>query len=1175
MSLPRLLRRTSLAVLLLAFGSVGPALAADPQVAANALAMGLSHMTRETPLRIQNGDGTTSVRLDLGGTDVELVLHPFSMRQTGCDVVEEGPGRVQTKASLPPSLTYQGTVRGGATGVAAVSIDGNDIQARILLDDGSDWYVQPVPGGAAGEHAVYRSTDVTEVPGACAVDQAAERLGQVRMAPQTQSSGCVEAEIAIEGDYAYYQWCGGSTNATVADIDAIMNAVTLIYARDAKISYKITKYLIQTADTGKYPSTDPNTKLAQFQSWWNANEGSVTRDTAHLMTGADMNGLIGISMVAVICQPQYAYGISHSPGAIWANRVGLTAHELGHNWAATHCDGQPDCWIMCSHVNGCAADPTRFSPISIAEIETYRNLSGSCLAQGSGTSTPLPPTARDDATVTTPGTAVTVNVLANDFDANCQTISLAGVSSPTPNGGTARTSGDAVVYTPAPGFVGDDTFPYTVQDAGGSQSTANVTVHVQDYLPSVPVSGAVAGIQVRYYYCPILDGNLGSMPSLSNPYKMETVPTLSFPTTDGEVAESGLTDKVAARCTGIITIPQSATYTFYLTCDDGGILTIDGSVVVNNDGIHTMQERSGSVSLSAGTHSVQVDYYDATGPAGLKLEIQGGSLSRMEVPASMWTSPGVRIAYYQLDSSLVPPLPALVPEKTQLISTINYPFSWGTFAGSGRSQNMGAEYEGYLTVPSDNVYFFELMSEDGSKLWIDGQLVVNDDGAHNRVALTGGVPLRAGAHAFRLDYFLREGGCALTLSVSSSSVSKQIVPASWLSHLNTVHVPTDYATIGAAIAAASSNSMVWVAPGTYTGSGNKNLDLGGKNLTLHGGGGADLTVIDCQNSGRAFAFVNHSQPNAVIEGFTISGANTSTAGAAMSFSNSTLLVRDCTIKGNMTPASGGALSITGNSSPTFDDCVIVGNHAGGDGGAIEANGSVHPSFVGCTISGNDAGGAGGGAHAVNGATVSFVRSILWGNAAVGSGSEGWTGDATGTIEFACADVRSYGVGGSGIETYDANTIIADPEFCVPAPPTLSPTTGGGYRVASASPVFNSTGSCGGPIGARGVGCGTATTAVEPVPVVSRTQLEQNVPNPFNPETRIGFALAQGGRTTLRIYSVGGRLVATILDRDLPAGRHEVTWRGTDDANRAVATGVYFYQVRSGGEVLTRSMVLLK
>jgi len=1154
---------------------------ASPASPASLSAVGLARMSEQTPHKVDTGNGTFSITVTLGGSSAELLLQPYSTRRPNCEAIAEGPGGVRTKIDLPPSRTYRGTVQGDVKGVVAASVEGDAVRARILLDDGSDWYVQPLPTGGAGAHAVYRSTDISETPGSCASDAVRDRVAAPQMSPQAQSSGCVEADIALEADYQFFQWNGSSSTQTINDIDAVMNAVELIYARDVKISYKITQYLVQTTNTGKYTSTDPNTRLVQFRDWWNANQGSVTRDVAHLMTGATMNnGLIGIAYYAVVCNTSSAYGISYSPGNNFANRVGLTAHELGHNWAAMHCNDQADCWIMCANINGCAADPTRFSPSSIREIETYRNLSGSCLAAGTGTPTPLNPTARDDNSVTVRGTAATISVLANDFDPNCQTITVGSYPSSTSNGGTITASGDNLVYTPAANFIGTDTFQYAARDAGGAQSTATVTVGVQDLRAPDVVTGAVAGLQARYYYVPPLDGSLGSMPTLTNPYRVETLQTLAYTSTSGQVGSSGLIDKVAMRCTGKITLPTSDTYTFYLTADDGAKLYIDGTLRVDNDGIHTMQERSASVSLSAGAHDVRIDYYDYTGPAGLRLELRSNTIARAEIPASMWAS-GVQVAYYQLDSALLPPLQALVPEKTQFVTSVDYPFTWGAFAGSGRSQNVGAVFEGYMTVPSDGVYFFDLTSEDGSKLYIGDNLVVNNDGVHNRVSTTGGAALKAGAHKTRIEYFLREGGCALTVQVWSSALTKRVIPASWWSHLTTFHVPTDYSTISAGIAAATANSMVWVAAGTYVGTANKNLDLGNKSITLYGGGGPDLTILDAENSGRVFRFVNHSQSAAVVEGFTISRGNNTAGGigGAILLDNSTLRIRNCVISGNSNPGNGGAVGIQGtSSSPTIENCVISGNRSGGAGGGIDAELAARPTILGSTVTGNYAVTLGGGIHAIGASNVSVTRSIVWGNgAAAPAAADAWTAEPTTTLGFTCSDVRNAGVGGLGTETFSPNTIFNDPRFCVPAPATLAPTTGGGYGVASTSPVLGVASPCGPMIGARGSSCNASVTAVQSggAPGVSTALLEQNVPNPFNPSTRIEFTLLRGGPTALRVYNAAGRLVTTLLDRDLPAGRHGVTWDGLDSRHQRVATGVYFYQLRSAGTVETRSMVLLK
>ncbi len=88
-------------------------------------------------------------------------------------------------------------------------------------------------------------------------------------------------------------------------------------------------------------------------------------------------------------------------------------------------------------------------------------------------------------------------------------------------------------------------------------------------------------------------------------------------------------------------------------------------------------------------------------------------------------------------------------------------------------------------------------------------------------------------------------------------------------------------------------------------------------------------------------------------------------------------------------------------------------------------------------------------------------------------------------------------------------------------------------------------------------------------------LAQNAPNPFNPVTRIAFALPRPGRTTLRIYDLAGRLVATLVDEVLAAGDYERVWNGHDGRGAAVASGTYVYELRSWEFAQTRHMTLLK
>ena len=93
-------------------------------------------------------------------------------------------------------------------------------------------------------------------------------------------------------------------------------------------------------------------------------------------------------------------------------------------------------------------------------------------------------------------------------------------------------------------------------------------------------------------------------------------------------------DHFGFRFTGFIRIDQDGDYTFFITSDDGSRLSIDGATLVDNDGAHPAETKSGKVKLAAGLHPVEILYFDDIYSEELKLEWQGPGFKREAFPDS-------------------------------------------------------------------------------------------------------------------------------------------------------------------------------------------------------------------------------------------------------------------------------------------------------------------------------------------------------------------------------------------------------------------------------------------------------------------------------------------------------------------------------------------------------------
>jgi len=89
-------------------------------------------------------------------------------------------------------------------------------------------------------------------------------------------------------------------------------------------------------------------------------------------------------------------------------------------------------------------------------------------------------------------------------------------------------------------------------------------------------------------------------------------------------------------------------------------------------------------------------------------------------------------------------------------------------------------------------------------------------------------------------------------------------------------------------------------------------------------------------------------------------------------------------------------------------------------------------------------------------------------------------------------------------------------------------------------------------------------------------LDQNLPNPFNAQTKISFSMPVASHVKLLVYNVLGQEVVTLLDQKMDAAKHEVVWDGFNAQRSPVASGTYFYRLKIGDAYEeTRQMTLLK
>ncbi len=140
------------------------------------------------------------------------------------------------------------------------------------------------------------------------------------------------------------------------------------------------------------------------------------------------------------------------------------------------------------------------------------------------------------------------------------------------------------------------------------------------------------------------------------------------------------------------------------------------------------------------------------------------------------TAPGLSYRYYEGDWDYLPDFAQLSPKGKGILKTIN------ESEVPHRDNHFGIVMEGYLDVPTTGTYTFYTRSDDGSKMYIDDQEVVDNDGRHGAFWKYGTTILEAGKHKIRIEYFEASGSEMLRAGIVDPKMGKMPFHPKQLSH---------------------------------------------------------------------------------------------------------------------------------------------------------------------------------------------------------------------------------------------------------------------------------------------------------------------------------------------------------------------------------------------------------
>jgi hypothetical protein len=300
------------------------------------------------------------------------------------------------------------------------------------------------------------------------------------------------------------------------------------------------------------------------------------------------------------------------------------------------------------------------------------------------------------------------------------------------------------------GLTNGTTYFYKVSavNAGGESSLSGEV----SATPQAPVTN---GLAATYYANSNFTGATVS----------EIDPTINFNWGNSSPVAGIGADNFSAVWTGQVQAAASGKYRFQTNSADGVRLWVNGQLLINDWKAHAQKtDTSLGVNLTAGQkYDIKVQYYDSTGGAVMQLlwrlpgQTTFGVIPQSQLYLPSITGTGLQATYYS-NSNLTG---TKVYRKD---TTVNFNWTGHSPATGIGPDNFSTLWSGQILASATGTYTFRTVSDAGVRLWVNGQLLINDWTAHGAKADTGTITLQAGQkYSVKLEYYQDTGASVMRL----------------------------------------------------------------------------------------------------------------------------------------------------------------------------------------------------------------------------------------------------------------------------------------------------------------------------------------------------------------------------------------------------------------------------